>query len=65
MSPMAPTHRIAKAAELFELNKTLVENQQIPIGRSQLVQATDVDNKDEIIAEGEKQMAQIAQAGAV
>lgn len=64
MSPMAPTHRIAKAAELFELNKTLVENQQLPVGRRLLIEATDVDNKDEIIAEGEKQMAQMAQAGA-
>ena len=65
MSPMAPTHRIAKAAELFELNKVLVENQQMPIGRKLLVDATDVDNKDEINAEGEQRMAQMSQmAGA-
>lgn len=61
MSPMAPTHRIAKAAELFELNKALTENQQLPIGRSLLIAATDVDNKDEIIADGERQMQQMAQ----
>jgi len=60
LSPMAPTFRIAKSMELFELNETLLKNAQVPISRRLLVEATDVDNKEEIIEEGEKQMAQMA-----
>lgn len=60
LSPMAPTFRIARAMELFELNETLLKAGQVPVSRRLLVQATDVDNKEEIIEEGERQMAQVA-----
>jgi len=61
-SPQAPSFRIAKAAELFELNKVLLENQQAPISRRLLIEATDVSNKEEIIEEGEREQAQPAGA---
>lgn len=60
LSPMAPTFRIARSIELFELNETLLKNAQVPIGRKILVESTDVDQKEEIIEEGERQMAQMA-----
>ena len=62
LSPYAPTLRMAKTAELFELNEVLLKNQQVPVSRKLLVEATDVDNKEEIIEDGERQMAQMAGA---
>jgi len=62
LSPMAPTFRIARSLELFELNETLLKNAQAPISRKILVESTDVNQKEEIIEEGERQMAQMAGA---
>jgi len=45
----AETYRMAKSFETFELHKTLVESGQPGVSRRQLIDATDVPNKEEII----------------
>ncbi|MDD5501972.1 MAG: hypothetical protein PHH26_00725 [Candidatus Thermoplasmatota archaeon] len=60
LSPMAPTARIFKSLELFELNRTLLQNMQMPIDRDILIRSTDVDNKEEIIDKGKERMKQAA-----
>jgi hypothetical protein len=57
LSPAAPTYRLARSAELFELNDVLVRNRQTPIDRELLIKSTDVDNKQEIIDKGREAMA--------
>lgn len=63
LSPASETARISRHFELIETNKMLLEARQLPIGRKFLLEATSIANKEEIIAEGEQQMAQIQQAG--
>jgi len=60
LSPAAETARIARYFELMETNKMLIEAGQLPIGRKFLLEASSIANKDEIIAEGEQQMAAMA-----
>lgn len=60
LSPMAPTFRIAKMAELLEINKTLREGGEYGIDRESLIEASDIDNKEEVIERGKRQMAQMA-----
>lgn len=60
LSPMAPTFRIARMAELLELNKTLREAGEYGIDRESLIEASDIDNKEEVIERGKRQMAQMA-----
>lgn len=58
LSRYAPTVRMAKSAEIFELNGVLLQNGQPPVDRKILVESTDVDQKEEIIAAGERQQQQ-------
>jgi hypothetical protein len=51
LSPHAETNRMRKMVEVFELNRALVESGQLPVSRNQLVDATDVANKEEIKAD--------------
>lgn len=51
LSPSAPTNRILKSIETFELNKQLVESNHQPIGRKLLIESTDVPNKEEMMNE--------------
>ena len=62
LAPHAETNRMRKMVEVFELNRALVESKQIPVSRNQLIDATDVSNKEEIKADI-PQMPQMA-AGA-
>lgn len=50
-SPMAPTIRMARSIEIRELHRSLIEGGHPGVSRKQLVEATDVPNKEEIIAE--------------
>jgi len=64
LSPAAQTARMSRYFELTDLNKALMEGNQLPIGRRFLIEATDLPNKDEIIAEGEQKMEMMAGAQA-
>ena len=48
---MGPTMRIQQSIETFELNKALLDSGQPGVARRLLIEATDVPNKEEIIAE--------------
>jgi hypothetical protein len=61
LSPAAPTYRMQRSAELFELNNVLTQNRQAPIDREILIKSTDVDNQDEIIQKGREQMQMMQQ----
>lgn len=50
LSAYAPTQRIANFVEITELHKLLVESAQPGIAREQLIEATDLTNKEEIKA---------------
>lgn len=50
-SPAAPTLRMIRGIEIRELNAALLEGGQPGVSRKQMVEATDVQNKDEIIAD--------------
>lgn len=50
-SPMAPTLRMVRSLEVRELHKSLIDGGQPGVSRTQLIKATDVPNKEEIIAE--------------
>ncbi len=50
-SPMAPTLRIAQRLETLELHKSLVESGQPGISRTKLIEASDVPDKDAVIAD--------------
>jgi hypothetical protein len=62
LSPHAETNRMRKMVEVFELNRALVESGQLPVSRNQLIDATDVVNKEEIKADI-PQMPMLAGAG--
>ena len=62
LAPHAETNRMRKMVEVFELNRALIESKQLPVSRNQLIDATDVSNKEEIKADI-PQMPQMA-AGA-
>ncbi len=49
-SPASPTQRLMKQLQMFRLNEALLAGNQAGIGRKQLVEATDVANQEEIIA---------------
>lgn len=51
LAPHAETNRTRRMVEVYELNKALVESGQIPVSRNQLIEATDVPNKEEIKAD--------------
>ena len=61
LSPVAHTAKFARQMELEGINKMLLENSQLPIGRKYLLNNTALVDKDEIIAEGEQQMAAMQQ----
>jgi hypothetical protein len=63
LSPASETAKMARQFELVETSKILKEAQQLPIGRKFIIEATDLPNKEEIIAEGEQKMAAMSQAG--
>ena len=50
ISPSSPTRRIAKQREAFLLNTALIEGNQPGLSRKQLIETTDLDNKEEAIA---------------
>ena len=51
VSSYAPTMRMAEYAEVMELNKVLLESRLPPLSRKQLIEASDVKNKDQILQE--------------
>jgi len=57
LSAMSDTMRAIKAAEIFELNKVLIESGDVPIDGEMLIDATDIDNKD-LIKERRKEKLQ-------
>ena len=50
-SPMAPTVRIMRRLEALELDRQLIEGGRQGISRKKLIEITDVQDKEEIIAE--------------
>lgn len=50
LSPHAETNRITRMVELFELHRTLVESGQPGVGRNELIDATNIHNKDAVKA---------------
>ncbi len=50
-SPMAPTMRMMRRLEALELDKQLIEGGRQGISRKKLIEITDVQDKEEIIAE--------------
>lgn len=50
-SPMAPTVRIMRRLEALELDRQLIEGGRPGISRKKLIEITDVQDKEEIIAE--------------
>ncbi len=48
-SPMGETMRAIKALEIFELQKLLIESQDIGLDAEDLIEATDVPNKEKLI----------------
>ncbi len=51
LAPHAETNRVRQQVEVFELNRALIESKQMPVSRNQLIDATDVPNKEEIKAD--------------
>lgn len=62
LSPSTITARVERQLEMEGTNKMLLENGQVPIGRRWILKNTSLDDKDEIIAEGEQQQQQLALA---
>jgi hypothetical protein len=50
-SPMAPTMRFARNLEVMTLDRQLIEGGRQGVSREHLIEASDVPNKEEIIAE--------------
>ena len=50
-SPMAPTIRMMRRLEALELDKQLIEGGRQGISRKKLIEISDVQDKEEIIAE--------------
>lgn len=48
LSPMAETMRAIKAVEVFELQKLLIESKDVGLDGEDLIEATDVPNKDKL-----------------
>ncbi len=63
LAASAETMRAVKTLEIFELNKVLIDGQQVPVDRELLVDATDVANKEEIIARGRQREQQLLASG--
>jgi len=51
ISPMAPTTRMMRRLEALELDKQLIEGGRPGISRKKLIEISDVQDKEEIIAE--------------
>ncbi len=51
LAPHAESNRMRQMVEVFELNRALVESNQLPVSRNQLIDATDVPNKEAIKAD--------------
>lgn len=50
LSPHAETNRLMRMVELFELNRTLIESGQPGVGRNELIDATNIHNKEAVKA---------------
>lgn len=50
-SPMAPTMRMARRLETLELDKQLIEGGRQGISRKKLIEMSDIEDKEEVIAE--------------
>ena len=62
-SPMAETMRTIKAAETFELQRVLRETGDVGLNGEDLIEATDVPNKEQLIAGRDKLLQNMARAG--
>lgn len=62
MSPMSETMRMIKAAETFELQKLLLDSGDVGLDGDDLIEATDVPNKEKLRAGRDKKLASIAAA---
>lgn len=64
LSSYAPTMRMIEQAEYRELNQELIASGHPPLSRKRLIEASDVDNKEEILQEDEMIQRQMMQAAA-
>lgn len=63
-SPMSETMRAIKALEVFELQKVLIESQDIGLDGDDLIDATDVPNKEKLKLGRQKKMDALVSRGA-
>jgi hypothetical protein len=61
VSPMAETMRTIKAIETFELHKTLIESSDVGLDGEDLIEATDVPNKEQLKQGRQKKMESMQQ----
>lgn len=62
MSPMSETMRMIKATETFELQRLLRESGDVGLNGADLIEATDVPNKEKLMAGREQLIANISAA---
>ena len=64
LSPLSETMRMIKSAELFELNRALLEGNKPGLAADTLIDGTDIDNKDEVKAARNQELQAVQQPGA-
>ena len=62
ISPMAETMRQIKAIEIFELQKLLIESQDVGLDGDDLIDATDAPNKEQLKLGRQRKMASAARS---
>ena len=63
ISPMAETMRAIKAIETFELQKLLIESQDVGLDGEDLIDATDVANKEKLKLGRQRKLATLTRTG--
>lgn len=64
LSPLAETMRMIKSAELFELNKALIEGNEVGLAGDTLIDGTDIDDKEAVKAARNKKIQEFQQSNA-
>ena len=62
LSPLSETMRMIKSAELFELNRALLEGNKPGLAADTLIDGTDIDNKDEVKAARNQELQAVDQS---
>ncbi len=62
LSPASETMRAIKSVELFQLNKVLLEGAQPGLDGADLIEGTDIDNKEQVIENWRRRQQAISQA---